>query len=263
MAVRELGVPMWQGLVMLPFGYKFDWEVELAGNFTFAFARALEELLLNSFPGVPVTSVEGGISIDTSVVNDDLPKGGDDSVKDEEGGMHCNKLLNEMIDKELIQKYQSFDPNELQLKLTLRPIDWKLSGLFTIPMLTRDIVKKKGHLEGAYSRIEATFQETGSVAEVQEMTKKLAEDVGFWSRRTVIAEASIQCMQFFQVVDKRTGVVVQGMEDGMAEEEVCHLVRFEVVTDRSSEDGAEKNSREVGSWKIIDWNDMLQGNVFH
>ena len=53
--------------------------------------------------------------------------------------------------------------------------------------------------------------------------------------------------------------VVQGMEDGCDAEEVVHVVRFEVVTDEDHEE----DGRKIGNWKIIDIDDLLQGNVFH
>ena len=40
---------------------------------------------------------------------------------------------------------------------------------------------------------------------------------------------------------------------------VVHAVRFEVVTGRG-EDGT---SRTMGTWKIVDIDDVLDGNVFH
>jgi hypothetical protein len=68
------------------------------------------------------------------------------------------------------------------------------------------------------------------------------------------------------VKDVRTGEIVQGMEDDEDEEEVVHLVRFEVVTDRKKKDNNNNNNtgeRDIGSWKIIDVDDLLDGNVFH
>ena len=45
-----------------------------------------------------------------------------------------------------------------------------------------------------------------------------------------------------QVKDKQSGLVVQGMEDECDEEEVVHIVRFEVVTDKSDEDRGKTHS---------------------
>ena len=77
--------------------------------------------------------------------------------------------------------------------------------------------------------------------------------------RTVIAAATIECSEFFQVRDARDGVVVRGMEDGQEAEGVVHNVRFEVVTEK----GDDGMGRKVGSWKIIDVDDLFEGNVIH
>jgi hypothetical protein len=82
---------------------------------------------------------------------------------------------------------------------------------------------------------------------------------GGQEKRTIIAEAVIRCYEFFQVKDASSGLVVQGMEDGSEQEEVVHIVRFEIVTDES-QDGT---GREIGNWKIIDVDDLLEGNMFH
>ena len=130
-------------------------------------------------------------------------------------------------------------------------------------MLTREIVNQKPHLKGAYQRLEKVYKETQSYAEVKQKTYELAEEVGLQSaKRTVIADVSIRCLEYFQVKDVRTGEIVQGMEDDEDEEEVVHLVRFEVVTDRKK-DGNNNGERDIGSWKIIDVDDLLDGNVFH
>jgi hypothetical protein len=105
------------------------------------------------------------------------------------------------------------------------------------------------------------YDENGFDENYFDLVSEFAKEVGH-SKRTVIAEASVKCNEFFQVKDRNTGKVVQGMEDDSAEEEVVHLVRFEVVTDEKNENG-EEGEREIGSWKIIDVDDLLEGNVFH
>ena len=122
-------------------------------------------------------------------------------------------------------------------------------------------MEKKPNLRGGYQRIEQAFADKKSYATVKEMTYDLAREVGEDDAytRTVIADATIECSEFFQVRDARDGVVVRGMEDGQEAEGVVHNVRFEVVTEKS-DDGM---GRKVGSWKIIDIDDLLEGNVFH
>ena len=166
-----------------------------------------------------------------------------------------------MMDKNLLARYQLVDSNSIHLKLSIRPTSAKLQHIFAIPLLTREIVEQKPHLEGGYLRIEKEFEETKSYDRVREMTYALANEVGRDSfKRTVVAEAVIRSLEFFQIKDATTGEILRGMRDGDADEEVVHVVRFEVVTDKRR-DG--EQGREVGNWKIIDWDDLLEGNVFH
>ncbi len=92
------------------------------------------------------------------------------------------------------------------------------------------------------------------------MTIDLANEIGDADAytRTVIADVMIKCSEFFQVQDAPTGIMLQGMGDERGEAEVLHTVRFEVVTEKSEDGG-----RKIGSWRIIDFDDMLDGNVFH
>lgn len=171
-----------------------------------------------------------------------------------------NEYLNSMMDKSLLSRYQLVDKDSIHVKLSVQPTSAKLQHIFAIPMLTREIVEQKPHLKGGYLRIEKEFEETKSYDRVKEMTYALAEDVGRDSyKRTVVAEAAIECLEFFQVKNAATGEVVRGMLDGEEPEQVVHIVRFEVITDKK-EDG---RGREVGNWKIIDWDDLLGGNRFH
>ena len=181
-------------------------------------------------------------------------------TKTEKVALLENEYLNSMVDKNLLARYQLVDKESIHVKLSVEPTSAKLQHIFAIPLLTREIVEQKPHLKGGYLRIEKAFEETKSYDTVREMTFALAEDVGRENfQRTVVAEAAIQCKEFFQVKDAVSGEILRGMEDEEEAEDVVHLVRFEVVTDKR-EDG---QGREVGNWKIIDWDDLLNGNTFH
>ena len=43
------------------------------------------------------------------------------------------------------------------------------------------------------------------------------------------------------------------------QEEVVHIVWFEIVT-KKSQDGT---GREISNWEIIDVDDLLEGDIFH
>ena len=92
------------------------------------------------------------------------------------------------------------------------------------------------------------------------MTYKLADDIGEEDAkyRTVIADVLITCFEFYQLRDV-AGNLLEGMEDGAREEEVVHTVRFEVTTKKNKN----VEERELGNWKIVDLDDLLEGNVFY
>ncbi len=283
-AIREMNLSFWDALPILPAllpGYRHEWERELSTNFGIAFRLALEELLCTLFSNLTLTLSDENhcVSIDTSKMmtrrkNDAAAASveldaNEKTTKTSESA--SNDYLSQMIDQTLLQKYQQLDLQHLQLKLTMRPIPdddsnapaVQLQNIFAVPMLTREIVNQKPHLKGAYQRLEKVYKETKSYAEVKQKTYELAEEVGLQSaKRTVIADVTIRCLEYFQVKDVRTGEIVQGMEDDEDEEEVIHLVRFEVVTDRKK-DNNNTGERDIGSWKIIDVDDLLDGNVFH
>ncbi len=204
---------------------------------------------------------DGVISIDTSSRRSSVNGENDntDSSADFCDFDDTDDIITNMMDKALLEKFKSLDLEHMQLKLSIRPVESTLQHLFAIPLITRDIVERKPHLRGGYQRIEQRFQETKSYEEVRNMTMQITDDIGLSYKRTVVADAVVTCSEFFQVVDSRNGSIVQGMRDGDEEEIVDHVVRFEVVTDRS-ESG---EGRDVGNWKIIDLDDMLDGNVFH
>ncbi|KAL7491435.1 hypothetical protein ACHAWT_000779 [Skeletonema menzelii] len=268
-AAKELNLSVWHALPsLLPFlEQQRPWEEELAGNFSVAFGLAMKELMETLFPANnAVRYNEENQSL--SLLVESVALAQSNTNNSNSISIQQNNYLNNMVDSLLLQQYQHLQnlqqnlPN-ISIHLTLKPIRAQLKNIFAIPLLTRDIVASKPHLKGGYQRLEAVFQETKSYNEVKQKTYELAEEVGLESaKRTVIAEATITCLEYFQVRDLDTGRVVQGMkeeEDGVVkEEEVVHLVRFEMVTDRG-----EGGKREGGNWKLIDVDDLLEGNVFH
>ncbi len=66
-------------------------------------------------------------------------------------------------------------------------------------------------------------------------------------KQTIVAEAAIKCHELFQVKDTMSRSVLQGMEDSSEQEEIVHVVWFEIVTDESQDVAG----RDIVSWKII------------
>ena len=181
------------------------------------------------------------------------------SNEDETYSVEDNEYLKGMIDKKLIKQYQVNNAENLQLSFSLQPLEAHLQHIFAVPVpgLTRDIVEENPYLRGAVYRLHTAYEECGFDEHYFDLLTDFAKHGP--EKRTVVAEAAIRCMEFFQIRDASTGCVIQGMQDECKEEEAVHIVRFEVVTDES-QDGGE---REIDNWKIIDIDDMLEGNLFH
>ena len=169
-----------------------------------------------------------------------------------------NEYLYGMMDKKLVDKFK-INTENLQLKLSLEPIISELQHIFAVPVpgLTREMVEDNPHLRGSLYRLHTAYDENGFDEHYFDLLTDFAKHGP--DKRTIIAEAAIICREFFQVKVAPNNVVVQGMEDKCDAEEVVHVVRFEVVTDEDHKEGG----RKIGNWKIIDIDDLLQGNVFH
>jgi len=120
---KEMNLSPWDAMP-IPF-FARGWEEELANNFKSAFEYALEELLSSIHRGtVPVRRDGGVISIDTSKK---------DKASTESNLIENNEYLHRMLDKRLIAKYQSFDPDNHHLKLSIGPIkNTNLELIFTV-----------------------------------------------------------------------------------------------------------------------------------
>lgn len=251
-AARELNIPVWN-VMPIPF-HKHEWEMDLADNFAVAFEFAMEELLRSTFR-VPVKHKDGIVSVNCTANTN--------AISTSEADTHPygnNTYLEGMMDRSLIKQYDQINRENIQLKFSLQPIEAELQHIFAVPVpgLTREVVEQNSHVRGAIYRLHTAYDENGLDEDYFDLLWDFAKHGP--EKRTVIAEAAIRCNEFFQVKDISSGRVVQGMEDGSEEEEVVHIVRFEVVTDMSVPGG----EREiVGNWKIIDVDDLLEGNLFH
>lgn len=126
--------------VPLPFGIVHEWERDLSNNFAVAFRFGMEELLRDVFRGkVAVENSTGGeydedgISIDTSVI---ITENEDDDASEKDVvpylAEESNEYLKQMFDEDLLAIYQSIDPDNLHLKLSIRPIKATLQHIFAV-----------------------------------------------------------------------------------------------------------------------------------
>mmetsp|Transcript_31935 Transcript_31935/g.68965 ORF Transcript_31935/g.68965 Transcript_31935/m.68965 type:complete len:437 (-) Transcript_31935:126-1436(-) len=276
-AARELNVSAWN-VLPIPF-YRHEWECDLANGFAVGFGFAVEELWRSLFR-VPVKNENGIISIDSSTqttsITDHISSSSSSSSPNKDDN---NEYLLGMMDKKLLREYQTLvNPTDVHFKFSLEPIASRLQHLFAVPVpgLTREIVEDNPYVRGSIYRLHSSYEENGFDERYFDMLTDFAKyNNDARDKRTVIAEAAITCLEFFQVRDRASGRLVMGMEDDDDDgergrgEEVVHIVRFEVVTEEKSwdndngddDDGNER--REIGNWKITDVDDLLEGNLFH
>jgi hypothetical protein len=140
----------------------------------------------------------------------------------------------------------------MDLLLCLKPTRYKLEHIVAI-IFTRDILAKDELLIEAGRNMRYASRVAKNPRDVSRRLKDLSEKKKPIELLTVIADISIDCQETFQVKDKNTGKIVSS---SMGPEEVTHLVRFEVETSLG-------DKRWLGSWKIVDWDDALGGNVWY
>mmetsp|Transcript_22833 Transcript_22833/g.32690 ORF Transcript_22833/g.32690 Transcript_22833/m.32690 type:complete len:140 (-) Transcript_22833:131-550(-) len=80
------------------------------------------------------------------------------------------------------------------------------------------------------------------------------------SRGTGIVQVLVMCDEVFCVSDLATGKVYQGYNDGKVRS-VPHVVRLEV--DMSYTISETVSFDEMGSFRIVDWDDLLEGNIWY
>ena len=197
-----------------------------------------------------------------------------------------SEFIQNMIESNLLSLYKPIhesnnnnDKNnnkQYQVTFCLKPISSKLENIFMIPSLTRQDVEHNPSLKGAYLAIDKAWKEKASVEEIGDMSKELTRKTShFGTKRSIIMDVAIDCAEIFQIKDLSSGKIIQGQgkkkknDDNKEEQEfndldlepemTTHLVRFEMVTSK----GQRAGERKLGSWIVIDIDDMLNGNTWH
>lgn len=274
-----------------------QWEKELASNTEWAFQTAVAGLISRSF-GVPFNSIENtkedGVVVDLTIPNateqgadnsDEKMDGKTSEVKEEakEGGTEMDdstKFIENMIEENLLSLYAPTTYDETisttdqeksyEITFCLKPIASRLENIFIVGVITRDDVKSNPSLKGAYSEMinYNSLQNKDSPKLLRQMAEELTRKTPHsGTKRSIIMDVSIDCAEIFQIKDLSNGKIIQGQGKGesgissssLEPEMTSHLVRLELVTSKGQKLGA----REIGSWKIIDIDDMLDGNTWH
>lgn len=211
------------------------------------------------------------------------PREAEEEEEDEEEDI-VTPEIEDMMEEKLRKLYEAcheFGKDQMRIQLQTEPIHCELVSLLFIPYLTRQAVHDSPSLRHAYRNILRSMQENSidengnrkSIPSLFQEGMRLFEEF-FDSRAqidrarqtatmesTVIAQVLIDCDEVFSVIDVATGMLIQGHGE---KQRVSHVVRLEVVVKEVlplDEDG--KSSMHVGSWQIVDWDDLEGGNIWY
>lgn len=218
---------------------------------------------------VPMETVDkgdDGIVLDTKEQHSSQEEEEDDGVSSsswtEEQEREAQAYVEKTLESSLSKMYDSIDWSSFRVRLAVQPVSWRLEHIFVVPVLSRDAVCRDPALKGAYRRIEETYQENRDLGEIRRLAEELVETTSNAEGRTLLADLSVLCNESFLVQHRTTGDIVQGEEEDEERQEplrqsrlATHLVRFEMDLQRGTS--------KAPQWQIIDWDDMLDGNVWY
>lgn len=254
---KEMGIPLWKALLTT------GWQDELSKQFAWSFNTSVAALVSGRFQ-VPIDSVvqeeSGGIQFE---MNMETPDGGSSSTEDDnnlegeannderrtesESSVPSNDdidvgndgMLRGMLEEKLYDLYMGankFGSKQMQVKLKTRPIAWRLVGGSVIPFVTREDVKRKPELRGALRDLQDQLRSNSEIRSANDLGRLMSDakqwfqnETGHNEWRTIVLQIAIHCAETFYVRDIETNAIIQGNENG-TEQEVLHLVRFEMVT---------------------------------
>mmetsp|Transcript_31006 Transcript_31006/g.47285 ORF Transcript_31006/g.47285 Transcript_31006/m.47285 type:complete len:313 (-) Transcript_31006:278-1216(-) len=229
------------------------WKQPLANDMGWAFQKGLAGLLSNQL-SVPMGKIDkggDGIEVDTALFRDQSSTNWtDEDIK------ASKKFIEETLEERLRSKYSNIlDPDVHDFKFKCRPADYVLEYAYVIPILTREIVARDPSLLEMYRDLDQSIlSKSVSPDDIQEQVQKLMARVKNGEATfTLIVDMSVKCLESFCISNRETGDIIQGSGD---EQEVYHLVRFENIAQKNKEPS-------LGNWIISDWDDLLQGNVWH
>jgi len=282
---------------------KSSWETNLANNFAAAFQTCIGCLFSKIFhvplqrvvcPSIAATTPKevkdpGSdmvVSFDSdSLAETDAAKKNNvekesSKIEEEDDIIDANTLL-QMMDTTVFDLYEYQHPSSLSVLLQMQVQSAKLENLHLVPFLTRHMVKQNPALRGSVQAIirneviegklkrKSYMETTMSTAEnfeglILKITQSTKEDPEFldadenFVTLTIVAQVTVMCYERFRVVDVHTGECVQGDSNAKINL-VPHLVRFERVIKISDD----FKQWYLGSWKITDIDDLLDGNIWY
>jgi hypothetical protein len=278
----HLNVPWYQVLTTS------SWKQELADAAGFAFSQAVAGVLSNRYkvPFQTIVSEDGTIDFSTVTEKSDenetidtVETEAENNEKDDETSPDIDYMMEKKLRK-LYEASHEFGKDQMKIVLQTEPVHCELVSLLFIPYITRQAVNDAPSLKHSFrnmfrqvekKRLDSeTGQPINFVQLVREAFRIFEEyansrahfnpDEGYAEMEsTVIAQVLITCDEVFSVTDVETGMIMQG---NGKQQRVFHLVRLEVpVKEHISQDEG-KPLFEIGSWQIVDWDDLEDGNIW-
>lgn len=227
-----------------------SWKQQLAEDMGWAFQKGVAGLL-SSVLSIPMTKFDRGISgIDLDTASPKIKSLGDWSDKENK---NAEDYIEKTLEKGLRSKYSMIDPKIHDVRFSCKPISYDLEYAHVIPIITRDVLAKDPSLLELYHDFHVIWHSGQLNEELREKWIRLKERTNGDNTFTLIVDISVNCLERFYISDKETGDIIQGSNN---EQEVCHLVRFENTFQRDQK-------APLGNWIISDWDDLLEGNVWH
>jgi hypothetical protein len=252
------------------------WRDDLAEGAAWAFARGVAAVVSSAW-AVPFKEVaasdDGRIEFDwpppppppdenDGVVEEKEKKDGDSEDKkhdeedddDDDARPDVEAMLSQPL-RRLYQAAHDSGRDQLLIRLQMEPVDAGLYAFLYIPGLSRvGSERNPDLLQKARLLLASSGAGAAGVPSVQEFVRGVARHLEREFQRhgkfhtTVEVQVLVECREIFQVVDRETGVVLQGSPDG-AVRNVVHLVRLEATV--------EYPHQRNYNWIITDIDDLL------
>jgi hypothetical protein len=176
-----------------------------------------------------------------------------------------------MLSPALVDLYKSAHESgrhQVEICLQSTPVNASLYSLFAIPFVSRGVLQGQPQMVSQVNRFLKDFVRLTRGGPVP--PQQLFNDYAHWVRdqqerngkvvTTVEAQVVLTCVELFHVRDKATGEIIQGRL-GEPTPNIQHLVRLEV--DVTTTQGSRWPEHEMGQWQIVDWDDLVEEEVWY
>ncbi|GAX12672.1 hypothetical protein FisN_13Lh143 [Fistulifera solaris] len=243
------------------------WKDELANNAGWAFTQAVGAMIQNTYNVSNTVSTlenddDSSLKIDFQFPRDNGTADDDpDKIAEKEELLKVSSQSDGMFHSKLRKLYESAHQSgkdQLRIRLEMNPTGrCILYNLFCFPFLTRKMVEGDSVLRSLLQGlvVDGVFRADYPVVNsIYQHILPSDDQVPDYVTTTVEMQVLIECDEVFQVIDSKTGAVLQGTPDGSVQR-VVHLARFEVDVKTYGFCWLSKN--EIGNWQLTDIDDLL------